>query len=59
MNRILVIMSDDRPLSTTLNDSNYNSLSVRINHNYCMVNGYEFIYYQPYYKEVDLTTQLY
>ena len=56
MKKILVIMSDNRPLETSMKESKYNSLSARINHNYCMVNGYDFIYYQPYYKEIDLSS---
>jgi hypothetical protein len=56
MNKILIIMSDNRSLTTFLEDANYNSLSVRINHNYSIINGYDFIYYQPYYKKIDLTT---
>jgi len=48
--RVLVMMSDNRPLDGL----NYNSLSVCINNNYCLVNNYDFIYYQPYYNEIDL-----
>ena len=56
MKKIAVIMSDDRYLVTNLQDASYNSLSASINSNYCKVNGYDFIYYQPYYKSVDLTS---
>jgi hypothetical protein len=49
-------MSDNRGLSSSLDDVQYNSLSTLINYNYCKINGYDFIYYQPYYKELNLTS---
>lgn len=51
-------MSDNRPVETQIEKSKYNSLAACINHNYCMVNQYDFIYYQPYYKEIDLNSIL-
>lgn len=51
--KIAVIMSDNRGLETDLEKAAYNSLSTCINYNYCKVNGYDFFYYQPFYKEVN------
>ena len=53
--RILVFASDNRPLSSSMEEAQYNSLSVLINSNYCQANNYDFIYFQPYYKQVDLS----
>jgi len=54
--KILVVMSDNRPIQTDLENAEYNSLTAAINYNYCKINGYDFIYYQPYYKEIDLSS---
>lgn len=47
-------MSDSRGL--TNEKINYPTLSSLINWNYCKVNNYDFIYYQPYYKEIDVSS---
>lgn len=54
--KILVLMSDNRPIQTHLEDAKYNSLTAAINYNYCNINTYDFIYYQPYYKQIDLSS---
>lgn len=46
-------MSDNRPIETQIENSKYNSLSTCINQNYCKINKYDFIYYQPYYFQID------
>jgi len=46
--RILVFMSDNRPLTKELAKADYNSLAAAINYTYCKKHGYEFRYYQPY-----------
>ena len=45
--KILIIMSDNRGLSNTLNNSNYNSLTASINYSYAKKMGYDFLYIRP------------
>ena len=54
--KIAVIMSDNRDLEIDLEKAAYNSLSTCINYNYCKLHGYDFFYYQPYYKEINPNT---
>jgi hypothetical protein len=56
--RILVFLSDNRHLSTTLEKANYNSLSACINYEYCKHHGYDFIYYRPYLSDKDTSNLL-
>ena len=44
-------MSDNRPLSQTMEKAEYNSLTAVINNEYCKKWKYNFIYYKPYFKE--------
>jgi len=53
MPRILVFMSDNRPLETTIAKADYNSLVASINYEYCKKYGYDFIYYRPYLEKKD------
>ena len=46
--KILVFMSDNRPLDKTMENANYPSLAASINSHYCKKFGYDFFYYQPY-----------
>lgn len=46
--KILVFMSDNRILSSDLENADYNSLSASINYEYCKKHGYDFIYYRPF-----------
>lgn len=45
--RILILMSDNRDLSSNLNESDYNSLATYINYKYSEKFGYDFKYLQP------------
>ena len=45
--KILIFMSDNRELSNTLNNSNYNSLTASINYSYAKKMGYDFLYVRP------------
>ena len=45
--KILILMSDNRGLSNTLNNSNYNSLTASINYSYAKKMGYDFLYVRP------------
>ncbi len=45
--KILIMMSDNRGLSNTLNNSNYNSLTAAINYFYSKKMGYDFLYLRP------------
>lgn len=49
--RVLVFMSDNRPLSDNIDTAEYNSLVAAINAEYCRRHGYRFIYYRPYLHE--------
>ena len=49
--RILVFMSDNRPLAPTLKAADYNSMAAVINKEYSKRHGYDFIYYRPYLNE--------
>ena len=50
--KILVFMSDNRPLDKTMEKADYPSLAASINSHYCKQYGYDFFYYQPYlYKK--------
>jgi len=53
MSRILVFMSDNRYLETTLEKAEYNSLVAAINYTYCKQHNYDFIYYRPYLNKKD------
>jgi Protein of unknown function, DUF273 len=46
--RILVFMSDNRPLQADMATASYNSLVAAINYEYCKRHSYDFIYYRPY-----------
>jgi hypothetical protein len=46
--KVLIFMSDNRPVSTKLESAEYNSLSAAINYEYSKKHGYDFIYYRPY-----------
>jgi hypothetical protein len=48
--RILVFMSDNRPLHPTFEEAGYNSLAAAINYTYCKRHGYDFQYFCPYYE---------
>lgn len=54
--KILVFASDNRPLCPDLSETKYNSLSAYINEAYCKRHGYDFIYFQPHYKDVASTS---
>jgi hypothetical protein len=51
--KILVFMSDNRSLENDINKSNYNSLTASINYEYCKKNNYDFIYYVPYFNDIN------
>ena len=51
--RILVFMSDTRPLERDPDTAGYNSLAAAINARYCKRYGYDFVYFQPYLGSVD------
>jgi hypothetical protein len=51
--RILVFMSDNRPLTDSFAAANYNSLTAAINTTYCKRHGYDFAYFQPFYENPD------
>lgn len=53
--KILVFSSDNRPLSSNIKEAKYNSLSVLINNDYSKLNNYDFVYFQPYYKKINLS----
>ena len=46
--KICVFMSDNRPLSSNLENAEYNSYVAAINSEYCKKYKYDFLYYQPY-----------
>lgn len=54
MTRILVFMSDNRILESSLEKAEYNSLAASINYEYCKTHNYDFAYYRPYYLNKDL-----
>lgn len=54
--RILVFMSDNRPLQMDLATASYNSLAAAINYEYCKRHSYDFIYYRPYLDNKDHIT---
>jgi len=54
--KILVFMSDNRPIDSNIHTANYNSLVAYINKAYCNKHGYDFVYIQPYYKNPELLT---
>lgn len=50
--KILVFMSDNRKLDTSMETAEYHSLAASINSHYCKQHGYDFVYYHPYlYKK--------
>jgi len=58
MSRFLVLMSDNRPLTSDINLASYNSLAVAINYEYCKKHGYDFKYYIPYLNSHPLLISL-
>lgn len=54
--KILIFMSDNRPLSSDFTKSEYNSLVAAINYTYCKKYGYDFLYYRPYLNKTDTTS---
>jgi hypothetical protein len=48
--KILVFMSDNRPLDPNPETQEYNSVVAAINAAYCKQHGYDFLYYQPYLR---------
>jgi hypothetical protein len=46
-------MSDNRPISPSMDGADYNSLAAVINYQYCKKHGYDFYYHQTYYKELE------
>lgn len=46
--KILVFMSDNRPLTEDIQLADYNSLVACINYAYCKKHNYDFTYYLPY-----------
>ena len=53
--RILVFMSDNRPLQTSLEKADYSSLVASINYEYSKIHNYDFLYYRPYLKNKEKT----
>ena len=51
--RILVFMSDTRPLERDPDTAGYHSLAAAINARYCKRYGYDFRYFQPFLGSVD------
>ena len=51
--RILVFMSDNRPLEECFEKAEYNSLVASINYEYCKKQKYDFLYYRPYLGSLD------
>jgi hypothetical protein len=45
---ILVIMSDNRDITSNIDDCDYNTLCALINYNYCQKNNYGFKYFRPH-----------
>ena len=52
--KILVFMSDNRPLENDIEKADYNSLVACINSEYCKRRNYDFIYYRPYLNDPDV-----
>lgn len=48
MKNTLVIMSDNRDVNQNYDSCDYNTLTAVINHNYCIMNGYDFKYLRPH-----------
>ena len=46
--KILVFMSDNRPIESDFEKAGYNSLVAAINYEYCKKHNYDFVYYIPY-----------
>lgn len=51
--KTLIFMSDNRPVTGTLEGADYNSLAAAINYKYSKDHGYDFVYHQTYYKEIE------
>ena len=50
--KILVFMSDNRKLDTSMETADYPSFAASINSHYCKQHGYDFVYFHPYlYKK--------
>lgn len=49
--KILVFMSDNRPLDKDFDTAGYNSLVAAINYEYCKKHNYDFVYYVPHLDE--------
>jgi len=48
---ILVFMSDNRKLESSLSKADYNSVAAAINYEYCKKHGYDFLFYRPYLND--------
>jgi hypothetical protein len=51
--RILVFISDNRPLSQDYETADYNSLVTAINAEYCKRHDYDFLYFKPFLNSKD------
>ena len=56
--KILVFMSDNRPINKDYLTADYNSLIACINYEYCKKYNYKFIYYRPYLDDINSTDVL-
>jgi len=56
--RILVFMSDNRKLESSLSKAEYNSVAAAINYEYCKKHGYDFLFYRPYLNNKEETPLL-
>lgn len=56
--KVLVFMSDNRPLDANIQTAQYNSLVAYINKAYCDAHGYDFVYVRTYYKDPHANTLL-
>ncbi len=54
--KILVFMSDNRPIETNFEKAGYNSLVAAINSEYCKKHDYDFVYYVPYLQSKNDTS---